>query len=69
MIHAESLKKHIRFAIEHYGTRTQGEDHRLDQVTDHLVQLILELQDYQAAINEVAKNYPEKTIQFSIAIG
>ena len=59
MIDYDSLKKHIRFTVQHYGTKTQGEPHRYDQVADYLTEFFIRLRDYDAALQEIDKNYPE----------
>lgn len=67
MIHTASLKKHIRFAIQHYGTRTQGEEYRFDQVADHLVELFIQAMAYSQAMDEVRKHYPDMPTTISLA--
>ncbi len=65
MIDVESLRKHIRFTVEHYGTKTQGESVRYDQVAAYLAELIVHLVD----ANEAVSPYNEGNIRFSLKVG
>lgn len=69
MIDAVSLKAHLRFSLQHYGTRTQGEDYRMDQVAEYLTELILRIQVYEQAMEEAGNNFNESiAAQFKLSI-
>lgn len=58
MIDAASYKKHIRFIVQHYGTNTQGEDYRYDQVATYLTELMIRTLSYTNSMEEVRECYP-----------
>jgi hypothetical protein len=39
----DNTQKAIEFTIKHYGTKTQGEDYRLSQVSGHIVEMLKDL--------------------------
>lgn len=60
MIDYESVKKHIRFTVEHYGTKTEGETHRFDLVAAYLTEFVERLIEHNQALDESSKVYNER---------
>ncbi len=57
MIDTKSLREHIRFTIEYYGTHTQGDEHRYDQIADCLTETFIRLIDADAALKQAMSQY------------
>ena len=68
MIDTQSLKDHIRFAIRHHGTKTQGEEYRQEQVAEYLTETFLRLQQADSALTEALKDFhgPGPVIKLSV---
>jgi hypothetical protein len=54
MLDKEKQREHILFVIKHHGTRTQGEDYRLEQVVDCIMEIIDAIMEIQAVLNEAS---------------
>jgi hypothetical protein len=54
MLDREKQREYILFTIKHHGTRTQGEDYRLEQVADCIMEIIDAILETQSAIKTVS---------------
>lgn len=66
MIDYDEVKKSIRFAIENYGTKTQGEEFRYDEVADYITELFIQLVAAHEAVTTAMEEYSSRiTIKIS----
>lgn len=68
MIDFDSVKKRIRFTVEHFGTNTQGEAYRFEQVADELTELFIQLTSANSAIEEALKDYDRTSFIIKISV-
>ena len=50
MLDKDKQREHILFTIKHHGTRTQGEDYRLEQVADCIMEIISAIMEVQSSL-------------------
>ena len=59
MIDTKALNKHILFIVQHYGTQTQGEEHRQEQVANCLTETFIRLMELNKALEKTEEMFHE----------
>ena len=67
MVDCKALKARIRFDVEHFGTKTQGEAYRYDQVAAQLTELFIRLMDADRAV-EASQRDSDHSILIKVAV-